>query len=455
MYGMIIDKANLYDAISGFTPTLPMQIIEVNKSRKINLSQDEYLLCWFKKPKTKSSKPDIVAASKHQLTELLAHVSTYQNEYDPFTAFFRVLDLDIIESIAKSKKSNKDISSALTAFTGVVLAETALQTNLPSGTLKDISIQACLSSQSYVFAQALALNVCVEDLKIASHQWIDIRKSILGSKQLKIPLNAAQDFYLFVYGILSGNQKAANLNSTFALMAKSVTGAVKGHSPLKTISRDLKKLEPSLFDKLDLTLKNREKRVQGFDALIFNISQLTNGNRQLEEFLLGMVLSEISGGDFKYSGISTELINRFPISILWFGLFNALHEKSNLLSTGKSLGHRLLSKLVNKNVSDADINADIGVEEFLMTNEFFNSKDQLRTENSGIVRVELYPSLISTFRFRKNESSKKSNEFDKNKALIEPQKLYELMDTVNKAQSILRSIDKGVQRDLFSKARYD
>ena len=86
-------------------------------------------------------------------------------------------------------------------------------------------------------------------------------------------------------------------------MAKFIMGALKGDSPLNTIAGDLKKLEPSLFDKLDLTLKNKEKRLNAFDVLIPNMFQLTSGNRQLEEFLLGMVLSEISGGDFKYSGV--------------------------------------------------------------------------------------------------------------------------------------------------------
>jgi hypothetical protein len=63
------------------------------------------------------------------------------------------------------------------------------------------------------------------------------------------------------------------------------------------------------------------------------------------EFLAGLLLAVSGNGSFELLRSGKELLNRSPVSIIWFGVCAALFEESNVLTTANCVGRRLVRDL--------------------------------------------------------------------------------------------------------------
>jgi hypothetical protein len=112
-------------------------------------------------------------------------------------------------------------------------------------------------------------------------------------------------------------------------------------------------------DALDRFLKApREERLRFVDGRIARIARGPGSTLQRSAFA-GYLLSLVADGDF--SLWSTAIgYNDLPTMPLWFAFFTGVHERSNVLVFGQSIGRRIIRSL-----SDSD-EVDIDAREFLV-----------------------------------------------------------------------------------------
>lgn len=358
----------------------------------------DIVLAWDREPFEGAllSRPPIIAIQGDFLTDFLAFAGTYISTYQPFTAFFRVVPIEMLSMLVSPARHKMRKLSKQSFFAGAIIAEARLQSGDRVRKLSDITIQAGMATLSAAVVTALNKGF---DISVARTVMINWRKtrSILSSESLRVDPDRICNFWEAVYLAHEGNISARGTADTerAARFLREVMSNPDDTDPPSWLSLlDI----PSTQNILGRMRDSREDRVRAMDDAVASVAKAKHLDVQLRELVTGYLASRVAGGSMSYLDILMPLEAELPLATMWFGLFCSLRNENDVLLAGDCLGRRIARRISQKGEIFSAPVADISLAEL----DVFRPGLNLRTEHQNVIEVEIFPGISSSFRQVKN-----------------------------------------------------
>ncbi|MFH1977477.1 MAG: hypothetical protein ABIJ52_18300 [Pseudomonadota bacterium] len=432
------------------------EITQIDGLPSIPVKGDDLYLIWDNITKNKRDLPNIIFVADGHVRDFLAWANTYFPNFTPFTAYFRVLEFSMMESL-KSWVDYPYLNGLEDACLGLILGEALL---LSSAAQKKSTINPMTGNTtiSYTLARALALGAGFQQMSLISENWTLARK--LTDQPLRnIDIKNIITIFETLSLLRSEGYKYSNIKSSISIPISIVEACfeIKNQGTVsdelwKKISRN----NPILINAQENMKATREERVRFFQKILSGQLYFNSQSDVEQSFILGYLGSLIGPGTLSHFDLVERCTNNFPSALLWYGLCAGLYEKNEILNSFNGLGRRLLRELFRPESMFEKPTCDISISELKLYIEGERPKTDFRTFASNRIYVELYPG-ISTYliwQIKKPEQQpekqigmfKTSEEF-----LNEAKLLSELGSYLQKASEIYNTI--SVKKDLNSSSQ--
>jgi hypothetical protein len=405
---------------------------------------DKIELVWF--DGISDDHDPIIAVRAEEMRDFLAFVSTYVGTYVPFTAFWRVVPRELLRDLPIYQKPLS--SKVINALIGIVVCDAAsTQSTAASPRVGDISVQACLATLSYVAAQALVAGYDVHIINAALTRWFAVRDELQQGAAVKARQDQLERFWAIVAAALvripAGEEWMQEAAVFEFVAAVSNNGGVATSYDWSRLNSILPGAEV-LARGASLPREDKARLLEGFVSTLGpSQSSLVHG------MVLGYLASQLADGSLNYLGVASRFVDRFPLSVLWFGLFSGLNPDNDIQRAGDCLGRRISRRLQNVASERDTIHADFSYEEFvLLLRE--GRVGRVRTETGSVVEVELLPWVNGRFRVTRPAPKVAEPAFNPGAAA------EALRRIMSQAQAALRELEKQPlpeTRELFDEKK--
>lgn len=328
----------------------------------------------------------VVVVPANEMRDFYAFATTYVGTFFPFSAFFRVLPTEVAELLS-FEGSAPPIELARSVI-GMVLGEAFVQVG--GRRLDDISLQACLATQSAVGASVITSGYDPHMVFAALDRWQTVRAqlNLENSRAISGGIRAAWIHILVGLTDASVGGEGEEIDQAIARL---IRGALLGNGTADIRDlRDVAGFFPS--DLLDFDGLSREGRVRAFDKAMDLTASLPQLRRDV---VRGYLAAQVAGGSFSYMSMASHA--SAPLAPLWFGLFASMHPDTDFLVTANCLGRHVQKRLGQAGSLTSPIDADLSFEECLMLIDE-NRLARIRTDQQSVIRVELFPNVVGRFR---------------------------------------------------------
>jgi hypothetical protein len=390
-----------------------------------------------------TSRPVIVVADQN-IREFFAFTNTYIGNYQPFSAFFRVLPLSYAIDILSEKPNRSNFGAS--KFVGAIIAETRSQLGDPRRELSEITIQSNLATMSFAAVGGIVSGATIKQYSELLSNWTRSRRA-LADDPLPIPSEKVRIFWEIVKSAVDFQIGGSSygIHQELVSIASSILGG--GGDPDPRSWHSLAEGLPRTRLALEKMKDSREERVRAMDDISNEIAS-SRIEAQTAEALLGYAASRVAGGSLRYFPILEKLERRFPLAPMWYGLFCSFSPDSDALVAGECLGRRIVRHL--EGVSDifAKPECDLSFEEFSVM--LASSKPpRWRTELQNSISIEILPGVSSVFRTNSRSSRKES---DNHEPTISVEILQEARYLSQRLAKLMENTDIPVQGRLFETA---
>jgi hypothetical protein len=362
-------------------------------------------------PSNDSSDDPIIAVPGAELREFMAFVSTYIGTFVPFTAFFRVVALEMLDFLPYPTDLRSD--EELRPFVGVVIADAALQVGNDTTRISDLTVQACYAAPSFACARAFSAGYLSPMVDVALQRWSHVRGSLRAGTprphEMQLDRFWKQALEGFDPDVEPGDEHDP-LKSFIVDVRRAIARGIHPESPLLSgvvTERQLRTLQQ----------ESREERVRALDDIFKSLGE-SNIPRDQAEALLGFVISQVAEGSFAYLSLAMKYSSGFPLVPLWFGAFSAARLDSDVLTASDCLGRRLLRRMQSGRRLEDSITADFNFEEFMI----FHGEgrvNKVRTERTTAVDIDLLPAVTARFRLGRNTEVPAGRGADRNEMTLD------------------------------------
>ena len=367
----------------------------------------DILLWWPMMEAFERDEAPIIVINDNAIGDFVAFASTYIGNYTPFTAFFSVVPSSVVPLLT-SRDTRKHSSSLPDELVGVIIAEAALQIGDTVHDIGNISLQACRATVSSSVLQALRSGYDADPVSAVVANWGRAR-SLLLTETLRFPVRHVEKFWLTLAPIVS--------NALTKSKSKGTEGVIGTF-----LSQFLDRLEVSddawyslvcsyseFHDALKKMEGSREDRVRHFDRMTRALFASGDIDQQLREIIAGVLMSRVAQGSFQYMSFGRSIERQLPAAKLWFALISSVHARSDVYSSGGSLGRRLSRQLGRHDSLHGHPDADVGIDELQVLVGEQMSDVRFRTEFWTFLTVELLPGVSARFRSQPHESDDAKN----------------------------------------------
>jgi hypothetical protein len=353
----------------------------------------ELSLVW---PDEDLSSAPIISVDSADVRDFLAFATTYVGTYAPFTAFFRVVAREMIGMLPTDRP--QWIEGCLEALIGVMICDAAVQVrDNASSKVSDISLQACLATPSAAVVRTALLGYDSEFADVVLQRWFTVREE-LPNGAIRIRPEQLILFWTTILSAFSGSSPTGaspdhRALSDFISSVYSGGGVAHDHA-----LGQIAVMVPGVHNLAQALRGNREDRVRVLEQFAASLgparSPIVNG------MILGYLAAQVADGSLNYIQLASRFADKFPLSVLWFGLFSGLNRNNDILTAGECLGRRI-ERRVKAASGLGPISADFSYEEFtLLLQE--GRLGRVRTDSQTILEIELIPGVTGRFRRQPN-----------------------------------------------------
>lgn len=383
----------------------------------------------------------LVAVPASEMREFMAFVATYVGTYVPFTAFFRVIPLELIEFIPEFS-ARIDIDE-LKPNVGVIIANAIIMAGADRRAT-DLTLLGCYSTPSYVMSRAIILRFPNMLFDQVAQRWSHVR-AVLRIAKDGAEYDQIADLWANAQQCLdwSGiNTAKASANPVVQFARKAINSIkMDDYHALSALG-----ISPDILERL--VNASREDRVGALNE-VGEWLKKSKVNNELKSCVLGYCISAVGEGSFSYANLATKYAEGSAAVVLWFGFFSAFYKGSDVYTIGECLGRRIARKLQEAAYLDRETTSDFGYEEFLLyANE--DRIGKIRTERSSAVEIELFPGVIGTFPVQRVTSARGQSDRSTARDDYRSDKLRSLLIEAVSLLSDGRNRESTASGDLFS-----
>ena len=386
-------RLNREDFVSWLAKALSDASAKPNAASPTPERPGDVTLAW---PLENTSAWPVLTIRQSQIREFYAFVSTY-TKVRPFTAFFRVLPLELISLLEQPRKTSINSVSGARCVAGAAMAEAWVASAREADRPKNV-FPLLLSSLSVSLGKTALAGYDEKAFDWVLKEWVELHRRPGDTLRTQDLEGASAPWRILLRQSMRSRGVRTDDNS---LIADFLAAALERGSIQPEMLRPLSPLVGSV-DLTALLVASREERINRFNEVLADLKRRSDRGLR-SEFIVGLILAIAGNGSFELLRSARELDGWLDGAVTWFGLCAALFEDSNVLTYGNSAGRRLVRDFARLEDPFAPPSADINSTElrFMADNEAF----QLATSAPNSLDVELLPSVLS----RVSESSPKYN----------------------------------------------
>jgi hypothetical protein len=359
---------------------------------------NDVTLAW---PESQSDARPIICVAERQLQEFFAFVSTYTTNIRPFTAYFRVMPLELIEILEHRGQKPRNEMQLARMIAGASIAEiwmaAARQAERPSYVLP--LLQSSLSS---VLGQSVLAGYGERSFDWALHEWIATRAGPVDSaRNRNVESSSLAWRHVHLAAALSRRSTEAYSTPIAAFLAS----AMEARSIRPDMLRPLSAIAGPKLDLVKLLASSREERISRFNATLSDLKERGDSGVQ-SEFLAGLLLAMAGNGSFDMLRSAREFGGWLDGAATWFGICAALFEESNVLGYANSAGRRIVRDLIRRDDPFDLPRADIASTELRFIESSKTDIGQLGVAGPRSIEVEILPNVVTRILSREEGQSR-------------------------------------------------
>lgn len=401
-----------------------------------------------------ASKHPIICVKASEMREFLAFISTYVGTYVPFTAFFRVIPLEMLSFLPYLDGTASDDDLLGRGVIGVALVEAALGGRNSSGKLDDLSVQACMATTAAVTARCIQLSYNNSMTLVSVERVEAVRSSFEGATGSQADRPLMKDFWATALAAAlpeAGDSSQSDVDIVNFLSSIFVSRR-RGHDLQLSL---LTKFAPGLSDQFAMLRSNREDRVRALEQIFEKIPENRLSNA-VAEIIMGYAAAQVAEGSFSYIPLISRYGKELPMSPMWFGLFSGMSPQSDVLTISNCLGRRLVRQVEAIPGLMPNIDADLNYEESIIyKTEIQNRK--IRTDHSSLISIELIPGVSFPVRLGRPQEPVRTDtrSLDRSSAEIQErsrsfERARQLTTELNYVLTRIQNIDNYASPSLFA-----
>lgn len=328
----------------------------------------------------------IICIAQAQMHDLFAFLSTY-TKVRPFSAFFRVLPIELISVLEERVSASKNDLALAKCVAGAAMAEAWIASARESDRPKNV-FPVLLASLSSALGQAVLARYEQSAIDWISTEWAELRK------QPGDPF-AAQDLHgaTVAWRIVSSTvgTPSDDGGADASVIGQFLSSALGTGALRADMLRQLAPLAVGV-DFSTLLSASREERINRFNEVVSDLKRRSVRDLR-SEFVGGLMLAIAGNGAFDQLRSAREFDGWLDGATTWFGICAALFEESNVLSYGNSAGRRMVRDLLTRENPFRPPHADMNSSEYRFLS--FNDALQSSTHAPNAIDVELLPNVMS------------------------------------------------------------
>ena len=369
------------DALVGI-PTLPRDTkYQPSKSGDVTLA-------W---PDFQSNARPIVCVAERQLQEFYAFVSTYSAAVRPFSAYFRVIPLELSDVLEQSRRERRNEMQLARMIAGASIAEIWMAAARRTGRLSNV-LPLLQSSVSFVLGQIVLAGYGSNAFEWALHEWTATRAGqvdLESNRGLVATIMAWRQVYLATNSTRKGPRDVDGPIAAF------ISEAVESRAIRPDLLRSLSGIGGADVDLTKLLVASREERIGRFNETLADFRR-RGENGLSSEFLAGLMLAIAGNGSFEMMRSAREFDGWLDGAVIWFGICAALFEESNVLEYANSAGRRIVRDLLRRDDPFDLPTADICSTELRFVGSNSRAENgQLGLHGSNSVEIEILPNVVT------------------------------------------------------------
>ena len=346
-------------------------------------------------PRDETRKQPLIAMPVQGMNDFFAFTSTYVATYRPYSAFYHVIPLELVEQIEQRRElDNSMLPRFAKLVAGGALAEQYLRSRSRSA-----SFGASLTAANATLCASLGAAI-VAGYPPAVLAWITDQWSSAHLRGENYSVDQAATIEIapiwrLMFSTVHGEVDGANYHGNMSAMAVSgfILAALGGGVTaelLGSLGPDL----PTNEDPVKVLLAPREERIRSFNRFVASMGETASDGLE-QPFMAGLLLAIAGNGSFDMLRSAKELAERSPAAIVWFGICAALFEDSNVLTVGNCRGRRIVRDLrAPGDMFDAP-NSDLGAFEYRVLSRDPAALDQANSTSADAFCLELLPGVVT------------------------------------------------------------
>jgi hypothetical protein len=337
----------------------------------------------------------IIAIPMEDMTEFFAFTATYIASYNPFSAFYHVIPLEMARGLENRRSLDATkVESCAKLIAGGVLAEHFLLTRSRGEGVFGSVLTAAKATLSAALGSAIIAGFEPLALAWISDQWSSLNKA----QSAVFNPNTASDIVAIWTLLLSAIRNEISSsdyqrNPSETVISTFLQAATEVGVTANTL-RDLRLGLRSEINPEQMLGASREDRIRSFNQFVSAMGQRAS-DRLEEPFMAGLLLAIVGNGSFDMLRSARELAERSPAAIIWFGICAALFEESNVLTTANCLGRRIVRDLRSAGDAFVPPSADLGLFEYRAKIREAYSLDQLVVGSADALCIEILPDVVT------------------------------------------------------------
>lgn len=290
-------------------------------------SSSELTYVWFEEELAGREPPVAIIGSETALDDLIAWSSAFLRPFSPLSSLVSLYSAGQWNAFVSDDQRDPPIKTQ-GAYIGIIFGELFGQTGRTIE-LNDLALGGCQSTMSYAILRGLSAGTSPDELQMLPTRWNEARQ-VLDQEPSRVPV---ADLVTAIRSLIVLEHMDGRPTSDPVV---DLMQCFRSEN-FEAAAKKLASLFPELPVLLTIARLPSEDRVTIFESIAPVLANRSNGN--------GMALACAAAlcrpGAFDVIGLLNRFLAQVPDVGLWFGVFQGLVPKNNLLYIGDGLGWRV------------------------------------------------------------------------------------------------------------------
>jgi len=420
MWILPVTRRDLVDLISPRQKAV-VPILEEHRPTLGAIRPDGIAAIWPAHPSEFGQLPTAIVVPEESCRDILAWLTTYVRELQPFTAFCRVVERPVADRFLEGPVV-PHLHGVEGICSGLILGE-ALTHAHGRASILDLPVTAYSATLSHVISRTFALTGGLIPLESIGNLWYQARE-ITGQNGMRIN----PDLILSVWAIALETPPSFPLFGSSEILSVTWSELKATGGISESLWRELTDGFPNLDRMRTLIELPREQRIQMFDVALRVLANTGREGDERRSFLAGYFTNLLAPGSIDHADILAPFAKLFPTAYLWYGLCAGVNMRGESLPVGNPLARRIVHDLTIPDRLIDRPRCDVAIEELAMLGSM---KNLLRlTAKAQRLDIDILPGVTVAFRWPSHEMANENEDDRQRDRQMEAEQLLSEMDEI-------------------------